>query len=265
MVDGITILGLLFGLIGISMGGYSLIKQRNFEIRIKEKENLKILSKQLEKDIIPWIDTVIYSIKGPFVDDLDFKIHSLGQEILSNAFDEQKDIVNIEAHVNGSIKSKQGKEEERWQSKNIDLEDKEDIIKHLEECTLDHIDIWCTLGGGTLGYNLDDAIQWLTKFYYEIIDLEVEFGTFIDEFKPELINSTKKCIKEIFTTLLISSINSKNLEINIKSFTKTNSMGIWVYDQVIGRAELDSCLDKLLQLEAEFNKLRETLIMTSYT
>ena len=265
MVDGITIIGLLFGFTGILIGGYSLIKQQNLETRIKEKEKLKILSKQIEKDIIPYIDLVIHSIKEPLNYDLEYQINSLGQEIVSNAFNEQKHIVNIETDVDASIKPKEGKDEEKLQYKNIDLENKEDIIKHFEECTLDSTSIYCTLVSGAIGYHFGDVIRWLDIFYCEVTDLESEFGILINEFKPELIKATKNCIAEIFTIVLNSSINSKNIEINIKTFTKTNDMGIWIYNKVIGRDELDSCLDKLLQLEAEFDKLRETLIMTSYT
>ena len=164
MVDGITILGLLFGLTGILIGGYSLIKQRNLETRIKEKDDLKIISKQLEKEIIPYINFIICSIREPLHEDLEWQINLLGQGIVSSAFNEQNHIVNIETDVKISIKSKQGKEEDKWQFKNIDLENKEDIIKQFKECTLDYINIYCTLVDGADGYSLGDVTSWLTKF-----------------------------------------------------------------------------------------------------
>lgn len=272
MVDGVTItgllfgfIGILFGFIGILIGGYSLIKQRNLETRIKEKEKLKMLSKHLENDIIPYISLVINVIKNPLKnEDVECQIYLLSREIVSKAFDEQKDIVNIETHVKESIISKQGKKEEKKQFKNIDLENKEDVIKRFEECNLDYITIDCRLGSGQ-AYMLGDIIHWLKKFYYEVTDLETEFGNLIDEFKPKLIKDLKNCTKQIFIIILNSSINSKKIEINIKTFTKTDNMGFWIYNKVIGRDELDSCLDKLLQLKADLEEFRETLIMTSYT
>ena len=272
MLDGVTILGLLFwiigilvGFIGILIGMYSLIKQKNLETRIKEKEKLKMLSKHIENDIIPYISRVIDLIKDPLKnDDTEFQIYYFSLEIVSKAFDEQKDIVNIETNVQELIRLKEGNEKEKMQYKKIDLNNKEYVIKHLEECKLDLIIVDCTVGSSEK-YMLGDILMWLKKIYCEVTDLETEFENLIDEFKPKLINDLKNCTKEIFIIVLNSSINSKEIEINIKTFTKTDNIGFLIYNKVIGRDELDSCLDKLLQLKAELEEFRETLIMTSYT
>ena len=204
-------------------------------------------------------------IKEPLKDiDTETQIYFLSREIVSKAFDEQKDIINIETNVQELITLKEGKEKEKMQYKNIDLNNKEYVIKRLEECNLDFITVDCTVGSSE-GYMLSDILIQLKQIYCKVTDLETEFENLIDEFKPKLINDLKNCTKEIFIIVLNSSINSKEIEINIKTFTKTDDIGFLIYNKVIGRDELDSCLDKLLQLKADLEDFRETLIMTSYT
>ncbi|NJD75619.1 MAG: hypothetical protein FIB08_00795 [Candidatus Methanoperedens sp.] len=265
----IEVTGFITGIIGVILAVYSIIKQRELDARIKEKEKLKMLSKQLEKDIIPSINLVIGLIKDPLDDeDASTQIQLLSQGIVSKSFDEQNDVINvsteIEMHVEEKSKPIHGKEEKKLQIKNIELEHIEDVIKRFEEGTLDFITFNCILGSG-FSYSLDDILFRIKNFFYLVIDLEREFGNLIDEFKPELIKNLKICIKEIYIIILRSAINSKEIEINTKKFRKTDDIGLWIYNKVIGRDELNPYLDKLLQSKAELEKFRETLIMTSYT
>ena len=272
MVDGITIgvIGLVFGVIGVALALYSIIKQKKLETRIKEKEKLKDLSRQLDNYIIPMINNTVDEIDNPTNNyDLLSQLQMLAQEIVSKAFDEKKEIVKLTTEIRfwleDKSKSTEGKNPEKHE---IEIENEKDIVeylKYLEEGKCPSIVIDCTLGSGT-SYDVNYFILWITSWFSDINKLETDFGNLMEEFKPDLIQNLKDSLKEILTATLNSAIGSKEMEVNTQKFSKTEDIGLWIYRSVNGNQELISpLLDRLKKIKIELENLRETLVMTSYT
>jgi hypothetical protein len=235
-----------------------------FETKFKEKERLKILAKELNK-IITDISR-ISKIEDPTHDEHS-QLHMLGQDIISEAFDKKKNIISISVNtsigINELTKNSDGKEEKKIIF--IDVEKKEDIINNLEKGKLNHFDIQSDLGerieGEILSYSITDFFRFIPSFYYELETLENEFGEIMEEFSPNLLKSLKDCIKE----LLVVAIYSKKLEIDTKAFTKTDDIGLWIYNAIMRREEINPYLNNMVELKIKFEKLRDNLMNTSYT
>jgi len=264
MVTTIEVFGLVFGILGLLVALYSIITQRKFETKFKEKERLKILAKELNK-IITDISR-ISKIEDPTHDEHS-QLHMLGQVIISEAFDKKKNIISISVKtsvgINELTKNSDGKEEKKFIF--VDVEKKEDIINNLEKGKLDYFEIQSDLGelieGEILSYGITDFFRFIPHFYYELETLENEFGDIMEEFSPNLLKSLKDCIKE----LLVVAIYSKKLEIDTKVFTKTDDIGLWIYNAIMRREEINPYLNNMAELKIKFEKLRDNLVNTSYT
>ena len=266
MVDGITIefIGLGFGITGIIIALYSVIKQKKLEQKLKEKDKLKELSKSIEKTIIPRINQIIDEIRDPIKDeDIFSQLQMMSQEIVSKAFDKKIDTISLTTEIRIDIEEKETK---KTQIMNISAENKKNVIKSLEEGRLSFIIIDCAINDN-LSYNntVNDFLLSIRFLFLNLDNLEVKFGSFIDEFRPGLIKNLKDELVEIFSLVLDSAMNSKEIEVNTKSFKKTDDIGIWIYNSVNGIDRLTSNLDQLSEYKMKFEDFRETLIMTSYT
>lgn len=271
MVDGITlaVIGFGIGITSLVIAVYSVIKQKKLETRLKEKEKLKELSKHLEKRIIPITNRIVDVIKDPTNDeDLFFQLQMLSQEVVSKAFDENVDTIHLTTEITVDIKEKNNltKQKEKKKVKNVDIsaENKRNVIKYLEDGRLDFIIIQCTLGD-SYTYTVSDFLLYIQYLFSNLDNLEKDFGKLIDEFRPDIIKNLKDCLKEVFLIVLDSATISKEIEVNTKSFNKTNDIGLWIYSRVNGIDKLTPYLDKLTESKIKFEKFRETLIMTSYT
>lgn len=258
----IEIIGIGFGFLGTIIAIYSLSKQRKLESKIKEKEKFKELSKKIEINIIPWINRIIEEIENPLSnEDIFYELQMLSQLIISKAFDEKIDIIKVPMEI------RIHKEEESNKTENKEYfllaENKEDVIKCLEEghCSLF---IGCTFGDG-IYYAINDLLSSMKFFLSELEKIDTEFGYISDEFKPNLIKNLKFYFRSKYSLLIDSAINSLPLEVNVKTFTRTNDIGLWIYKNFNGIDEIKSNLDELIELKSELENLRETLIITSYT
>lgn len=264
MVTTIEVIGLGFGILGLLAAIYSLITQRKFETKFKEKERLKTLAKELNK-IITDISR-ISKIEDP-TDDEHSQLNMLSQNIISEAFDKKKNIISISVKTNIGIEELNKKSDGKEEKKNIyiNIEKREDIINNLEKGKLIRYSIESDLGeqieGEILSYEITEFFYFIIYFFKELEKLENEFEDIIEEFSPDLLKSLKDCIKE----LLVVAIYSKKLEIDTKAFTKTDDIGLWIYNTIMRREEINPYLDKMMDLKVQFEKLRENLITTSYT
>lgn len=278
MVDGITIeiiglgigiTGLGIGITGVIIAVYSVIKQRRLETKFKEKEKLKELSKNIEKKIIPRINSIIDEIRDPIKNEDTFsQLQMISQEVVSKAFDKKIDTISLTTEIRIDIEEKETlgkqKEKKKTQTMNISTENKEDIIKSLEEGRIDYIDISCTLGD-EYSYDVNTFLIHIRYLFLDLDNLEINFGNLIDEFRPNLIKDLRDNLIKVFSLVLDSAIKSKEIEVHTKSFEKTNEIGLWIYNSVNGIDNLISHLDKLSEYKIKFDEFRETLIMTSYT
>ena len=278
MVDGITIeiiglgigiTGLGIGITGVIIAVYSVIKQRRLETKFKEKEKLKELSKNIEKKIIPRINSIIDEIRDPIKNEDTFsQLQMISQEVVSKAFDKKIDTISLTTEIRIDIEEKETlgkqKEKKKTQTMNISTENKEDIIKSLEEGRIGYIDISCTLGD-EYSYDVNTFLIYIRYLFLDLDNLEINFGNLIDEFRPNLIKDLRDNLIKVFSLVLDSAIKSKEIEVHTKSFEKTNEIGLWIYNSVNGIDNLISHLDKLSEYKIKFDEFRETLIMTSYT
>ena len=96
----IGIAGVIIGIVGVALAVYSIIKQQKLEQRLKEKEKLKALSKEIQTGLIPRINKIIGNINGPTNNvDTFFDLQNLSQDIVSKAFDEKKDTVRVNTEI----------------------------------------------------------------------------------------------------------------------------------------------------------------------
>lgn len=265
MIEG-WIIGVIIGSASLGIAIYSVLKQQKLEKRLKEKDRLKNLAKQLGPPINWRINAILNEIRNPFNDeDLSLSLQSLSQAIISKAFDENKDIVNLTTETKIGVKemTKLGKEKEQKQTKYFPIEKGEDVIKYLErgEC---YISVDCELGDGVLSYDVAYFLFRIPYFLSDLDKLEAEFGDLIEEFSPGLLKYLRDCTEEILMIAIDSAIHSKEMEVNTKEFTKTDDIGLWIYRRIIGSDELKPYLDKLEELKRELESLRNTLLTTSY-
>lgn len=263
MATTIELISLVIGIVGLLFAIYSIIGQKKLETRIREKEKLKALSIKLEP-LIRKIKSMVEEIKNPIDDDLFIQLQLLGQGIISKAFDDKEDIVVlpilIEIPSEKKTETSNGKEQSKHLS-TISIEKKEDIIRVFQEFY--SIDITAQIGNSI--YTLSNYVSYSPPLLEDIEILQGEFGNLIKEFNPDILENLKDCIKEMLMITTDSAIHSKKLKVNIKSFSKTDDLSLWIYNEVIGRNKLDPYLIKLEKLKAELEKLREILITTSYT
>lgn len=277
MVEGwIEIIGLVFGISGVAIAIYSVIQQRKLETRLKEKERLKKLAKRLDNVINSMRE--FYEIKGSpsgWSDSYEFDhLQMLSQRIISEAFNKKKDIISlsIETRIGIEEVTKTSEGKEKKETKYISAERTEDVIKYLEEGKLSSIDIETGFGdesrkfaGGTISYDISEFLNVIRHFFYELETLEKEFGDLMEEFSPELLKSLKECVKGMLMVEVGSAMRHKEIEIDTKAFSKTDDIGLWIYNTIMRSEEINPYLDKLVELKAKFEKLRESLITTSYT
>ena len=147
----------------------------------------------------------------------------------------------------------------------IFVEKKEDVIKYLEEGKLSSVLIVCDLGeiveNEILSYTISYFLFAIPCFFSELRTLEKEFGDKLEEFSPNSLKNLKDCIKAILMVVMYS----KEIEINIKAFSKTDDISLWIYNSIMRREEINPYLDKMAELKGKFETLRERLITTSYT
>ena len=265
MIEG-WIIGIIIGSASLGIAIYSVLKQQKRERRLKGKDRLKNLAKQLE-DRINWhINDILNEFRNPLNDetDLSFSLQSLSQAILSKAFDENKDIVSLTTKIKGLEElTKSSKEKEREQIKYFPIEKEGDVINFLDRGGR-YISVDCELGDEML-YSVDNSSLFGIPYFLSDLDkLEKEFGDIIEEFKPGLLKSLKDCAEEVFMIAMDSAIHSKEMEVNKKEFTKTDDISLWIYRKVTGSEKLKPHLDKLEELKGELENLRNALITTSY-
>jgi hypothetical protein len=108
----------------------------------------------------------------------------------------------------------------------------------------------------------------LLDIKYTLLDLdelEKEFGNLIEEFKPELFVKLRACVVDIFKIIVDCAIDSKEIEINIAKFNKSDDIGLWIYNKVLGQDKLKSYTVRIVEFKTYLENLREHLIATSYT
>ncbi|MGB8217734.1 MAG: hypothetical protein WCE94_10585 [Candidatus Methanoperedens sp.] len=264
MATTIEVIGLGFAILGLLAAIYSIVTQRKFETKFKEKERLKILAKKLDFDIAQISE--LSKIEGPTYDEHS-QLHMISQIIISEAFDKKKDVISISIktriRIDELTKNSEGKEEKK--SNFIEAEKKEDIINYLEKGRLHSFDITGDFGevirGEILEYSISHFFYFIPDYFYELEILENEFGDLMEEFSPNLLKSLKDCIKD----LLAAAMYSKELKIDTKAFSKTDDIGLWIYNTIMKREEINLYLNKMVELREKLEKLRELLITTSYT
>lgn len=163
----------------------------------------------------------------------------MSQEIISKSFDENKDVFLVSTEI--KIKKENDYE-------TLIIENKDSLIKCFKEDTCGNITIDCVLGNNS--YYLTDYLFYNIKFLLKYIhDVENEFGDILIEFKPGMLGDLKNCLEVILGIVIDSSVNLNEIEVNIKSFDKTDEIGMWIYSQVIRTAELMPKLDELVKLK----------------
>ena len=261
MVTIIEVIGIFSFFIAI----YAIAKQRKFETKFKEKERLKILANRLSE--VLWNIDDFSKIEDPTYDE-QTQLQMLSQSIISKAFDKKKDIISISIETTISIeeltKNSDGKEMKKTNFIRVDK--KEDVIRYLEKSEIGSFDIAGNLGevcynDGILSYSITDFFQFIPDFFYKLEELENEFGDLMEEFSPNLLNSLKDCIRD----LLAVAIFSKEIKIDTKEFGTTDDIGLCIYNEIVRREEINSHLNKMVELNVKFQKLRENLVTTSYT
>ncbi len=264
MATTIEVIGLGIGILGFLAAIYSIFTQRKFETKFKEKERLKILAKNLDF-IIAEMDEMS-RIEDPTYDE-HTELHLLSQIIISEAFDKKKDVISISIktrlRIDELTKNSEGKEEKKTDF--IEAEKREDIINYLEKGKLHSFDITGdfgeVIGGEILVYSIGHFFYWIPDNFYDLEKLENEFGDLMEEFSPDLLKSLKDCIKD----LLVVAMYSKELKIDTKAFSKIDDIGLWIYNAIMRREEINPYLNKMVELKVKFEELRELLITTSYT
>ncbi|MFZ2412444.1 MAG: hypothetical protein WAW23_12800 [Candidatus Methanoperedens sp.] len=264
MATTIEVIGLGFAILGLLAAIYSIVTQRKFETKFKEKERLKILAKRLNEVITKM--SRFSKIEDPTYDE-HTQLHMISQIIISEAFDKKKDITSISIKTRIAIdeltKNSEGKEEKKTNF--IDAEKKEDIINYLEKGKLRCFEITGDfgeeIGGEIMLYSISYFFYYIPDFFYELEKLENEFGDLMEEFSPNLLKSLKDCIKD----LLVVAMYSKELKIDTKAFSKTDDIGLRIYNAIMRREEINPYLNKMVELKVKFEKLRESLLTTSYT
>jgi hypothetical protein len=258
-------IGVIFGILGSAafvLSIYSVIKQRKLERRLKEKERLKNLAKQL-KGYTNWhINNILDEIRNPLNDGgLSLSLQDISKEILSKAFDENKEIVNFTTEIKGIELTKPSKEKEQEKTKYFPIEREEDVTNFLERSGR-YISVNYEFGG--VLFEVESSLFEIPYFLSDLDKLEKEFGDIIEEFKPGLLKNLKDCAEEVFMIAMDSAIHSKEMEVNTKEFTKTDDISLWIYRKVTGSEKLKLHLDKLEELKRELENLRNALITTSY-
>lgn len=269
MVETGEVIGYITGIAGVVLAIYSLVKQQKLEQRIKEKEKLKAFSKEIQTKLIPRVRGTIDDINNPINNwDLFFQLQGLSQSIVSKAFDEKKDTIKIHTEISIDFKETPEftKEAEHKKISALSKENKEHIIKCLEEGKCDYLGLDASIPNDNMSYSIGTDVLLDIKYVLLILDeLEKEYGNIVEEFKPELFANLRSCIIDIFRIIFDFAIDSKEIEIHLKDFDKSDDIGLWIYSKVLGQDELKSYAVKLTEFETGLENFRENLLTTSYT
>lgn len=257
MIEGITNdgIGLVIGSIGVTLAIISLLKGQKLENKLKEKDKLKLLSKEIDVWIYE-INDIVDEIKNPeFYEDLFFQLKLLSQEIVSKSFDTNRDIHSINTKI--EISTNINNHEIMIQ------ENKDTLMKYFknDKC---NINTFFIFDNNTYYANnfLFHSIRHILSHIHEV---EAKFGEIVFEFKPELLMNLKNSTEEILDLIIDSCMSSSEIEIDVNLFDKTDEIGLWIYHQFIGTDKLAPHLDEFLKLKDDVEKFREILITTSYS
>ena len=257
MIEGITIdsIGLVIGSAGVILATISILKGRKLENKLKEKEKLKSLSKDIDKWVYE-INDIVDEIKNPEIhEDLFFQLQLLSQEIVSKSFDMNENIHCINTEIEISINTTH---HEKIVSMN-----KDSLMKLFKDDKC-NIHTHCIFYNNSYYANefLFYNIRHLLRHIHEV---EAKFGDIVFEFKPELLINLKNYTEEILDLIIDSCMSSNEIEVDVNLFDKTDEIGLWIYHQFIGTDKLKPHLDKFLELKDDVEKFREILITTSYS
>ena len=138
-------------------------------------------------------------------------------------------------------------------------------MKCLEEGKCRYIDIDAFTSSGNTSYSVDaNVLLGIIFILLDLDKLEKEFGNIIEEFKPELFVNLRKCLIDMFKTIIDYAIDSKEIEINLTMFNKVDDIGLWIFNKILGQDKLKSCVVKLMEFETSLENFRENLLTTSY-
>ena len=260
MVDIIGATGVALGGIAILISGYSLFKQSKLEERLKEKEKMRVLADKVGRFINRWVNYYL-NINDPENDEDRFcQLEFISQMIISKSFDEKKNAVNITAEVDlCKEKTIEGKKE----FISLPIKNSEDIIEYFERSE-PHF-CWLSVDCGLENSNMSYDILTLYSPFFDLNELK-ENKDLIEKLNPDprLLEDLNDCFKEICMTIINSALKSKMIEINVKDFAKTEDIGLWIYNKVVGVEELKPSLDKLEELKNQLEKLRDNLVKIGY-
>lgn len=252
------VIAFIMGSVSLAVAMISLSKGQKLEDKLKEKDKLKGLSKKMD-EIVPVIMDIIEEINEPEkIEDLFSSLQLLSQDIISKSFDDNKYVYVLD------IKST-AKNDTNYEKLSIEIKDS--VIKSFkenDEFKWSDITTECTFGNNV--YYMSDFLFYNLHFIMKYIhDIENEFNEILFEFRPEILNNLENCLEKIIESIIDHLIDLNEIEVNVKSFGKTDEIGMWIYHQVVKNDELMPELNELIELNEEIKKFREILMTTSYS
>ncbi|SDF65921.1 hypothetical protein SAMN04488589_1039 [Methanolobus vulcani] len=251
------IIGFTFGFLGVALALYSIIKQKNLEKRLKEKEKLKLLSTKINDGLLKDIHR-FYKITVPKDDeDTIYQLDSLGRDIISTSYEHKEDTVIVETSTDITLEN----------NKEISIENKGLILVSFREGKCSYVSLYCSpIGSSNMNYDIDSmSMLYLLGILENLNELENEFGSIIQEFKPELFSNLRVCITDIFEEIIDSACANEKIVVNIRDFDKAEDIGLWIHNIYLGLDRLLPLIAELKELENDLDEFREKLILTSYT
>ncbi|MBP2030089.1 putative membrane protein [Methanohalophilus levihalophilus] len=267
MIEPSEAIGLIVGSAGLIVAVYSMGKQKRLEKRFKEKEKLKALSEKILFELDFRIDSILEEIENPMLDEnIYFDLKQISEMVVARAFDQKSDLVSL--NIEMEIDLDDTYESIRKDQQNImtlSPKNEKQFLKLIADEKYHSPHIYCFLDSNDLLMELSEVPLGIELLLRNMEEVESEFGTMINEFKPELFINLKNSLMEMLETIAKSVILSNEIAINIKDFDRTEEIGLWIYDTALGKPHLTEHLFCLSELKKELDDFREKLIATSYT
>lgn len=255
----IGIIGVILALIGI---GFSYVKTKNIEKRFEEKERMKELTKKLSK-LIEYIRfDQIESIKRPFssVTDVGGNLDFFVQQILYTAFNQKTKSFSVK--IDFDIISLDYDETlyEPWQRMGKATKVPIDFVKDYTTRRL------ILTVNGTFDKDVGSFDLYSAAFIFKDIKyIEEEYGNYVNEFSPNILNDINKTLENILITIIESAKHNSTIEIDIDEFVNTSDICMYIHDKTVSTDKVKRDVDELEKLVDKLDKVRSDILTTAYS
>ncbi|USZ69095.1 hypothetical protein NGM10_04990 [Halorussus salilacus] len=258
-MDVIGLLGVFFGAGGLLIGLYSQYKQKKFEKRLEQKEDLREIAEVLA-EFVDHLEKLHLSLSAPLERrGLQKELVGFGKEIISyNHASEEAPVIEV------SVYTWEGENRKEIVSTNEVLEE------YRPSGNLAFISL--TIEGGQDYYDeekfcqLDKVLDGLGRLKFIIAGLDKEQKELMEQLQPGLISEVETLLNTILTNIFEEALETESrIECDPDDFEDVNELVLYLFTNCIVYDELTADLEELADVIDEVEEVRKSALQTSYS